>query len=527
MIYINLSIIYNFNLNYKMKKPYKSSNSITNYSRAQTAKLRKTLTKTLQNIRNKKLNEDSKSNFLIHKRPITAYLQNMKQINPIYLSTNSNNNKNSSFKNLTRPNSEKYNLTTKFTEKNEYQKAHLNEVNIQNLFTEKLWEKNNKEKNEDYTKKLAYRKLIMRARLLKAMKNNIVLKQNQYNEYNEKYSKGNKLLSEKLKNRNKFKKNESDDEDSYSESSEKEPPLPNFNSLKYPDLFSNYEFTSLFKDYHCTPLELIKKIFNPEEQKIINLDPIFFRLNKEPFTGVQKNLRFNLKDKINEEDRIFQQKLKMAKERNKKFYFLQKKKEEKQLKKNKQVKSLNSLSENEKNEFDDNLEIIKTDNKIINIENKSNSNINFMNKQKKNKSHKKNKNYKTKGNKTFSKIRNKKKVIDFNINTEYNVYLEIQKANLRNRIATGSNQLSSQMYSGEEKIKDKKKKLTMKELFEMYNERKKTYLDDMSYNRTRNKYRFEQLKIKHQENMEKEKEKKENLRQIMNKIEQNYKIYQK
>ena len=150
-----------------------------------------------------------------------------------------------------------------------------------------------------------------------------------------------------------------------------------------------------------------------------------------------------------------------------------------------------------------------------------------MNKQKKNKSHKKNKNYKTKGNKTFSKIRNKKKVIDFNINTEYNVYLEIQKANLRNRIATGSNQLSSQMYSGEEKIKDKKKKLTMKELFEMYNERKKTYLDDMSYNRTRNKYRFEQLKIKHRENMEKEKEKKENLRQIMNKIEQNYKIYQK
>ena len=49
-----------------MKKPFKSSNSIANYSRAQTAKIRKTLTKTLKNIRNKKLNEDSKSN-LFHK----------------------------------------------------------------------------------------------------------------------------------------------------------------------------------------------------------------------------------------------------------------------------------------------------------------------------------------------------------------------------------------------------------------------------------------------------------------------------
>jgi hypothetical protein len=46
----------------------------------------------------------------------------------------------------------------------------------------------------------------MRAKLLKAMKSNIVLRKQQYDEYNEKYSTGNKLLSEKLKNRNKKKK---------------------------------------------------------------------------------------------------------------------------------------------------------------------------------------------------------------------------------------------------------------------------------------------------------------------------------
>ena len=43
---------------------------------------------------------------------------------------------------------------------------------------------------------------------------------------------------------------------------------------------------------------------------MINLDPIFFRLNKEPFNGVQKNLRFNLKYKLNEEDRLNEQKFK-------------------------------------------------------------------------------------------------------------------------------------------------------------------------------------------------------------------------
>ena len=519
-----------------MRKPFKSSNSITNFSRAETAKMRKTLEKTLQKINNKEY-QDSKSNFFIKKRPKTtsSFFPNMDKINPIYLSTTGNNNYNKStshFK-FSRPNTSykttKYNLTTN-NEKNDYQKAHLNEVNIQNLFTEKLWEKHNKEKSEDYTKKLAYKKLIMRARLLKAMKINIVLKKNKYDEYNEKYSTGNKLLSEKLKNRNKNKKDDSFDEYSYSDSSEK-PEKPNFNSLKHPAIFSNYEYSSLFKDFHCTPIELIKKIFSPEERKIINLDPIYFRLNKEPFTGVQKNLRFNLKDKINEEDRIFQQKLKMTKERNKKFHFLKKKKEEEKINKNKGINSGNE-SENEKNEENNIiLDKEKQKNKIITkTENNTKNNNNYFKDFQIN--YKKKKKYKFGGNKSLgmkvnkNKMKNKKNV-NLDINTDYNVYLETHRANYKNRMSLSNNPKPELLDTGEEKIKDKKKRLTMQEMFDIYFERKKTYLDDMSYNRTRNKYKFEQLRIKHHENMENEDKKKENIRSVLLEIEQNYKLYQK
>ena len=67
----------------------------------------------------------------------------------------------------------------------------------------------------------------------------------------------------------------------------------------------------------------------------------------------------------------------------------------------------------------------------------------------------------------------------------------------------------------------------MEELLDMYNERKKLYLEDMSYNRKKNKYRFEKLRIKKYEENEKENEKKEKLRKLLNEIEENYKLYQK
>ena len=522
-----------------MRKVYKNLHSIhNNLSRAQTARMRKNLTKTLYNIKTRRTNEEHKNNYF-KIRPKTASLNSpfIETNNQIYLSSYvNNNNKNTSRTKFTRPNTSyknKYNQSLKLSERNEYQKAHLNEVQIQNLFTEKLWEKHKKEKNEDYTKKIAYKKLIMRARLLKAMKNNIVLRKQKFDEYNEKYSTGNKLLSEKVKYRNKIKKIEDEDDISSSDSSDKKPELPNFNSLKYPDIFSDYEYTSLFKDFHCTPIELIKKIFTPDEQKIIHLDPIFFRLNKEPFNGVQKNLRFNLKDKINEEDKILQQKIERAREINKKFNYLKMRK--KQKKSNKNLKITESTkhivsNENEKNEIVDLSKINNEKKKEPVIQRKSKSNNNIIKHFKKNNLNEKKKKFKVKGRKSLGikvdKIKNVKDNINLNINTDYNVYLETFMANYKYKQSLMP-PFPMPIYSGEEKIKDKKKRLTMNELFDMYNERKKSYLEDMSYNRIRNKYKFEKLRIQHHENMENENKKKESLRKLMFKIEQNYKLYQK
>ena len=137
-----------------MKEVYSNSNfnSINNLSRAQTAKLRKTLIKTLKNVKTKRTNEEYKTNFN-KTRPKTAssLFPNMENNNQICLSSMTNNNKNTSHTKFSRPhtshkNNMKYNQSLKLSERQEYQKAHLNEVQIQNLFTEKLWEKHNKEK---------------------------------------------------------------------------------------------------------------------------------------------------------------------------------------------------------------------------------------------------------------------------------------------------------------------------------------------------------------------------------------------
>ena len=189
-------------------------NPIKTLSRAQTAKIRKNLEKTFFNIKSKK-------SYNPLNRPVTSFHEN--KLSQLYLPPTEYNNENK--------------METE--EANEYRKAHLNEINIQNLFTEKLWEKNNLEKNEDYSKNLAYKKLIMRARLLKAMKTNIVLRKREFDEYNSKYYKGNRLLSEKLKNK---KRKGKDDSSSDDDEDNKDPERPNFNTIKHPDIFSEYEY---------------------------------------------------------------------------------------------------------------------------------------------------------------------------------------------------------------------------------------------------------------------------------------------
>lgn len=470
----------------------KTEESIKTLSRVQTSKIRQNLEKTFSNIKNKKpnsrlkLNIDNDNN---NKRPLTSYHND--KLSQLYLP----------------PTEIKTDKQIILIGKEEYQKAHLNEVNIQNLFTEKLWEKNNKEKNEDYTKKIAYKKLIMRARLLKAMKTNIVLKKKDFDEYNNKYYKGMKLLSNKLKKNRCKTNNESN------ESNDNINNMPNFISIKTPDIFSEYEYTSLFQDYFCTPIELIKKIFDYDEQKIIKLDPLFFRFNREPLIGLQKHMGFSLKEKINEEERIALQKIEKIKEINKRFYYLKKKHNTKIDKK-----------ENQKNIIEDK----KTNNDFI-IKTKTKQEFYFPNNDKINRKKKSfynfypvsAKNRRIKKRNKSEKNSPKKNDINFYSNLNYNIYLLIKK-NQKKKKKNMNN-----LYNEEEKIKDKKKRLTIEEIFESYKERKKLYLDDMSYNRKKNKYKFAQLRIKkHEENL-KENQQKENLRKLLTDIENNYKLYQK
>ena len=494
-----------------MKKSNKKQNTIKVLSRAQTAKIRKNLEKTFFNLR---IKNKSRQKYKLTNVPVKSFYE--KKISQLSLPPMEYNNDN--------------NLI--FQEQDEYQKAHLNEINIQNLFTEKLWEKNNLEKNEDYTKNIAYKKLIMRAKLLKAMKTNIVLRKKEFDEYNTKYYKGSKLLSEKLKN----KKRKDSDDDSISDNDNNDiKERPNFITIKQPDIFSEYEYTALFQDYYCSPLELIKKIFTYDEQKIIKLDPIFFRLNKGPFSGVQENMGFSLKEKIDEEDRILQQKIEKMKEINERFNNIKKKHKRKTEEIEKNLTQKNSTKE---------IKIIKpinrnnNNNKNINIKAKTQSNFFFPNNDKKDKNKKKSEVYNffpISKNKTSKKrkklkidvsgIKTNKKDIDFNFNTDYNVYLEIKKTQKKNNPKIINN--TKYLYKDDEKIKDKKKRLTFEEIFEMFKERKKLYLDDMSYNRKKNKYKFEKLRKQKDEENQKENQQKEILRKILADIEENYKLYQK
>ena len=259
---------------------------------------------------------------------------------------------------------------------------------------------------------------------------------------------------------------------------------------------------------------------------------------KGHFSGGKENMGFSLKEKIDEEDRILQQKIKKMKEINERFNNIKKKHKRKteEIEKNltqknstKEIKIIKPINRNNNN---------NNNNKNINIKAKTQSNFFFPNNDKKDKNKKKSEVYNffpISKNKTSKKrkklkidvsgIKTNKKDIDFNFNTDYNVYLEIKKTQKKNNPKILNN--TKYLYKDDEKIKDKKKRLTMEELLELYNERKKLYLDDMSYNRKKNKYKFEKLRKQKDEENQKENQQKEILRKILADIEENYKLYQK
>ena len=475
-------------------------------SRAQTAKIRKALTNTFNNLKEKQHQ---------HQTTNISYYQNTKNSNTRPLSTVSN------FISLQKVNSlESFNNSSKNNlniisnsriksscdKLKEFKKNKVTEICIQNLFTAKMRHKKIEEKKMDYSKNINYQKLVMRAKLLKAVKQNIVLKKNKYDEYNEKFNTGNKSLSNKIKYRkqkhklfdnsfSKINRNDSDDKIK----NEK----PDFNSFKYPELFSTYQVTTFYHDFHYTPMELIKKVFSKEERKIVDLDPVFFRLNKEPFSGITKNLRFNLKDKLNEEDKIKQERKKTVKMRKEKMKSLRMKR-----------KSIY---------FQDNNEILKKINTMNMQKNKNNLRDIFF----------QNRTQKKTTNLDSSKEQSKSKIIHRNFDFKNKKNKENKKTNLflkSNNIKTKSAKIvdgKSNLIDEDERIKKKNTKLPLDELFEMFNERKKTYLEDLSYNRTKNQYKFQVLRTQHNENIKNELDKKERLRSLILKIEGNYKEFQK
>lgn len=485
----------------------------TTFSRVQTAKMRKTLEKTLKNVRIKRSEQDFFNNCL--NRPTSTNSNLLSNRQP--KSRPYSNTKCRKFENLKDLKETKENIDNL----NIFQKTKLSEIQIQNLFTEKLRDKNNEDENE--IKKITYKKLIMRAKLLKGIKKNIVLKERQFEKYIEKYSSGNVNLEDKIKyrnniykrkkNKNKNKNNESDeDEISDIEIKDKKPVKPDFNAIKRPELFSSYELSSRFQDFYCTPLELLKKIFTKDEQNIINLDPIFFRLNRSPFNGVQENLRFNLKDKLNEEEKI-----ERAKKQKKTHYYPHYK-----TVKNKRFETNANLKLNLKNfsNFRDfkNIKNISKTKKHLTSKYNSIKNLNSifdLNKRSNISNIKKKEMFKPWSDNNYMSN------INININAKWD------GKNLTTTDFKRKTQGNQSPDGEEEKIRDKYKKLSMEELFEVYNERKKSYLDDLSYNRKKSSYKFEQLRKKHCENLEEQKAKKDNLRQLILDIEENYRLFQK
>lgn len=85
----------------------------------------------------------------------------------------------------------------------------------------------------------------------------------------------------------------------------------NFRQIKLkitPDLFSNVKVSFRYEDFYQSPEEIILNNFTKEEIKLIKQSPKYFSLDKPPFKGSRLNLISTLKDIINEEERIEQEK---------------------------------------------------------------------------------------------------------------------------------------------------------------------------------------------------------------------------
>ena len=92
------------------------------------------------------------------------------------------------------------------------------------------------------------------------------------------------------------------------------------------NLFSDIQTTFRYEDIYNTPREFIQKNFTREEKNFLVLDPKYFFLNKPPFLNANLPLKYTLKEKMDEEEEIFKEKIK-----NKKLYLLKNKNKNKNL----------------------------------------------------------------------------------------------------------------------------------------------------------------------------------------------------
>ena len=122
----------------------------------------------------------------------------------------------------------------------------------------------------------------------------------------------------------------------------------------------------------------------------------------------------------------------------------------------------------------------------------------------------------------MDKIKKNDKNIYLNLKTYYNTFQKSHRLNNKNTINL-SNPVTNPVDLEDEKMSDKKKRLTMQEIFEIYKEKKKLYFEDIIYNRNKNKLKYEKLRIENSQNLQYEKQKEENLRKLVFNIEQNYK----
>ena len=138
---------------------------------------------------------------------------------------------------------------------------------------------------------------LIKGRMFNKIKNNLVLKEENYNSLFE----NNDDFSTIKKQKEFFLKKK------YERLAKKK---LNILTDSIPKLFNTERITRRFEDLHKTPEEFLNENFTKEEIEIMIKNVNYFKLNKEPLKDWDLNINLTLKDTLNKEDEILAQKVK-------------------------------------------------------------------------------------------------------------------------------------------------------------------------------------------------------------------------